>query len=134
LQDGDLAAKFLLRDRDSKFTAAFDAVFRSEGVSVIHLPYRSPRSNSSAERWVGTARRELLDHLLIFGPRHLERALIEFVSHYNQARPHQGLGQRPPDCPASVIAMPAAHVERRDRPAALSTSTVRPREEVAHRG
>jgi transposase InsO family protein len=87
-------------------------------VKVIRLPYRSPRANSFAERWVGTARRELLDHLLIFGQRHLERVLIEFISHYNQARPHQGLGQRMPHGPADVApitALPAGHIESHDR-------------------
>ena len=93
LQEGGLAARFLLRDRDSKFTAAFDEVFRSEGVEVIQLPYRRPVANSFAERWVGTARREVLDHLLIFGRRHLEAVLKEFLVHYHYARPHQGLGQ-----------------------------------------
>jgi putative transposase len=91
LQDAELRAGHLLRDRDSKFTAAFDEVFRSEGVGVIRLPYRSPRANAFAERWVGTVRRECLDHLLIFGRRHLETVLAEFVEHYHEARPHQGL-------------------------------------------
>src|SRR5215467_3744405 len=80
LQDGALSAKFLLRDRDSKFTAAFDDVFRSEGVRVVRLLVRAPRANSIAERFVGTARRECLDHLLIFGRGHLERVLSRFSS------------------------------------------------------
>src|SRR5262249_53998466 len=63
------SAKYLLRDRDAKFTADFDEVLRTEGVEVIILPYRAPRANSIAERFVGTVRRELLDHLLIFGHR-----------------------------------------------------------------
>ncbi|HEY8855122.1 MAG TPA: integrase core domain-containing protein [Candidatus Dormibacteraeota bacterium] len=115
LQDGELVAKFLLRDRDSKFSAAVDEVFCSEGVRVIRLPYRSPRANSFAERWVGTARREVLDHLLIFSRRHLERVLIEFVEHYHNARPHQGLGQRRPHEPAGVVPLTAGPVERADR-------------------
>ena len=115
LQDRGLVAKFLLRDRDSKFSAAFDEVFRSEAVRVIRLPYRSPWANSFAERWVGTARREVLDHLLIFGRRHLERVLIEFIEHYHEARPHQGLGQRRPHEPAAVIPLTAGPVERGDR-------------------
>jgi putative transposase len=115
LQDGDLVAKFLLRDRDSKFSAAFDEVFRSQGVRVVRLPYRSPRANAFAERWVGTARRELLDHLLIFGRRHLERVLTEFIEHYHKARPHQGLGQRRPHEPAGLIPLMAGLVERSDR-------------------
>jgi hypothetical protein len=61
----------------------------SEGIDVIRLPYRSPLANAVAERWVGTVRWDLLDHLLVFGRRHLEHVLIEFVSRYNQAWPHQ---------------------------------------------
>jgi putative transposase len=115
LQDGKIQARFLLRDRDSKFTAGFDEVFRSEGVEVIRLPYRSPRANSFAERWVGTARREVLDHLLIFGPRHLEYVLREFVQHYEEARPHQGLGQRTPRQQAPTAASETGPVLRQDR-------------------
>ena len=65
LQDGILKARFLLRDRDSKFTASFDQVFHSEGVEVVRLPFRSPRANSICERFVGTCRREVFDHLLV---------------------------------------------------------------------
>ena len=64
---------------------------------------------------MGTARRELLDHLLIVGRRHLERVLVEFCRHYNQARPHQGLGQRTPSVPADVIPIATGPIERRDR-------------------
>ena len=115
LQDGELPAKFLLRDRDAEFSGAFDEVFQSEGVEVIRLPYRSPRANSFAERWVGTARREVLDHLLIFGQHHLARVLDEFIEHYHEARPHQGLGQRRPYEPAEVNPRTYGPVERRDR-------------------
>src|SRR6266487_163649 len=117
LQDGTIRARFLLRDRDAKFTAGFDEVFRNEGVKVIHLPYRSPRANAVAERWGGSARREVLDHLLIFGCRHLEHVLLEFVEHYHAARPHQGLGQLTPRIrsrPPTAISG-AGPVERRDR-------------------
>ena len=107
LQEAELSASILLRDRDSKFSAAFDEVLRSEGVRVIRLPFRAPRANAFAERWVGTVRRELLDHLLIFGAGHLETVLREFLRHYHQARPHQGLGQRPPD-PPEVYPQPEA--------------------------
>ena len=116
LQEGGLAARFLVRDRDSKFTAAFDQVFRSDGVEVIQLPYRRPVANSFAERWVGTARREVLDHLLIFGHRHLEAVLKEFLIHYHHARPHQGLGQRPPDSDSSSCPLVRGdRIVRRDR-------------------
>ncbi len=73
LQDGVLSATYLLHDRDSKFGDAFDEVFLAEGVKVVRLPFRAPRANAYAERWVGTVRREVLDHLLIFGPRQLGR-------------------------------------------------------------
>jgi putative transposase len=86
LQDGGLKVNFLLRDRDAKFTASFDEVFKSQGVKVIRLPCRRPVANSIAERFVGTCPREVLDHLLIFGRRHLERVLSEFIEHYHYAR------------------------------------------------
>src|SRR5262245_22068201 len=91
LQDEGVRPKVLLRDRDAKFAAAFDMVFRSEGVRVVRTPFRAPRANAHAERWVGTVRRECLDRLLITGRRHLEQVLRAYVDHYNGARPHQAL-------------------------------------------
>jgi putative transposase len=88
--------KFLIRDRDTKFTASFDEVFRTEGIRVIKTPIQSPRANAFAERFVSTVRRECLDRFLIFGRRHLEQVLSEFVDHYNEHRPHRSLGQRAP--------------------------------------
>jgi len=88
--------KFFIRDRDSKFTAEFDRVLAGSGVRVIKTPVRSPRANSFAERYVGTLRRECLDHLLIYGEQHLRRTLTEYARHYNQHRPHQSRQQRPP--------------------------------------
>ncbi len=117
IQESDFRPKFLLRDRDAKFTAAFDEVFRSEGVEIIRLPYRAPRANAFAERWVGTVRREVLDHLLVFGRRPLEVILREFVRHYHEARPHQGLGQRRPGDPSLAVSAHSSSgpVIRRDR-------------------
>ena len=79
--------RFLIRDRDTKFTANFDNVFASIGAETILTPVRSPKANAFAERWVRTAREDCLDHLLVVSRRHLERILDEYVAHYNRARP-----------------------------------------------
>jgi len=88
--------RWLIRDRDAKFTAAFDAVFAAEGIRVLRTPVRAPRANAYAERWVGTVRRELLDRMLIVGCRQLRSVLAEYADHYNVHRPHRALGQAPP--------------------------------------
>jgi putative transposase len=108
--------RFLLRDRDTKFTGAFDAVFAAEGIRVLHTPVRAPRANAYAERWVGTVRRELLDRMLIVGCRQLRSVLAEYAEHYNGHRPHRALGQAPPlGCAEPPIIPPARTVARRDR-------------------
>ena len=89
--------RFLIRDRDAKFSGPLDEVLRSEGVRVIRTPIRSPKANAFAERFVETARRECLDHLLLFGERHLRRILGEYLRHYNQERPHRGLALETPE-------------------------------------
>jgi transposase InsO family protein len=93
----DRLAGTLIRDRDATYSGPFDEVFRSEGVRVIRTPIRSPKASAFAERFVGTVRRECLDHILIFGERHLERILKEYVRHYNEARPHRGLSLQTPE-------------------------------------
>ena len=108
--------RFLLRDRDTKFTAAFDAVFAAEGIRVLRTPVRAPRANAYAERWVGTVRRELLDRMLIFGCRQLRSVLAEYADHYNGHRPHRALRQAPPLEPdESAVVASAGRIVRRDR-------------------
>jgi putative transposase len=105
--------RFLVRDRDSKFVAGFDEVFRTEGVEVILTPFRSPQANAHAERFVRTARTECLDWLLILGPRQLDRILRVYTDHYNTQRPHRALGRQPPI--AIQLPTPPATLQRRDR-------------------
>jgi len=89
--------RYLIRDRDSKYTRRFDAVFAADGIEAILTPVRAPRANAFAERWVRTVRRECLDWTLVLGRRHLERALREYVDHYNAKRPHRGIELRAPE-------------------------------------
>ena len=89
--------RYLIRDRDSKFTRDFDEVFRTEGIRVIKAPVRAPNARAHAERWIGSLRRECLNRLLIFGRRQLECVLAVYTLHYNEHRPHRALDQR---CPA----------------------------------
>jgi transposase InsO family protein len=89
-------AKFLIRDRDAKFTASFDEVFAPEGIRNIATPIRSPRANASAARFIGTVRRECLDRLLVFHRAQFETVLSQFFDHYNGHRPHRSLGQQVP--------------------------------------
>ena len=105
--------RFLIRDRDGKFTAAFDDVFAGNGTRVIRTPVRSPRANSFAERFVGTLRRECLDHVLILGEPHLRKVLAEYARHYNGHRPHQGLQQEPPLRQPGHAVDITARIERR---------------------
>ncbi len=105
--------RFLIRDRDSKFTATFDEVFAGNGTRVIKTPVRSPRANSYAERFAGTLRRECLDHKLILGERHLRKVLAGYAQHYNEHRPHQALQQEPPQRQPSQAVDITAGIERR---------------------
>src|SRR5260370_23861284 len=111
--------RFLIRDRDQKFTASFDEVFRSSGPEVIRTPFRAPQANGVAERFVRTVRSECLDWLLIRNDQHLERVLTVFADHYNGHRPHRALALTPPRPTRRPLA-PATEcgegrVQRRDR-------------------
>jgi putative transposase len=108
--------RFLIRDRDTKYTTMFDEVFSSEGIEVLRSPPRAPRANAFAERWVRTVRRECLDRMLVYNPRHLLAVLGEFIAHYNEHRPHQSLDQRPPDAAdisPAVVDLASVRVRRK---------------------
>ena len=109
--------RFLIHDRDSKFTAAFDAVFTGAGIRILRSPIQAPRANAIMERWIGGCRREMLDHTLIWNQRHLLRVLREYEAHHNTHRPHRALGQAAPlkPLPAAVADLDSLRV-RRPRP------------------
>jgi hypothetical protein len=123
LDDDGACVRYLIRDRDSEFTASFDEVFRAEGIRVIKAPVRAPRARAHAGRWVESLRRECLDRLLIVGRRQLERVVHVYARHYNERRPHRSLAQRPPLAKPPPINEPAPRSEllqldrlhRRDR-------------------
>jgi putative transposase len=111
--------RFVIRDRDQKFTDGFDEVFRSIGLEIIRTPFRAPQANGVTERFVRTVRSECLDWLLILNDQHLERVLAVFADHYNGHRPHRALALTPPRRTPRPVA-PAtgcgeARVQRRDR-------------------
>ena len=113
LEDAGRRFRFLIRDRDTKFTRSFDEVFASIGIETIRTPVRSPRANAYAERFVRTVRQECLDQLLVVSRRHLESVLDEYVRHYNEARPHRGLLLAQP-VPRPVTAIGGGAITRRD--------------------
>ncbi len=98
--------RFLIHDRDGKYSGPFDEVFRTEGVTMIRTPIRDPRANAFAERWVRTVRTECLDWTLVRGRRHLERVLRAYVLHYNRGRPHREIGLATPAGPAAAPSAP----------------------------
>jgi len=97
IDDRGQPLRFLIHDRDAKFSGGFDHTFQSEGIAVIRTPLQAPNANAHAERWVGSVRRECLDRLLIFSRRQLEHVLRVYTRHYNQHRPHRALALRPPE-------------------------------------
>jgi putative transposase len=109
--------RFLIHDRDAKFSRAFDEVFCSEGIQVIRTPLQAPNANAKAERWVRTIRSDCLDRILILGRRHLERVVRVYAKHYNRHRPHRALRLAPPDGSSSADSEhtpTAASVRRHD--------------------
>jgi putative transposase len=108
--------RFLIHDRDAKFSHAFDEVFRTQGITVIRTPVQAPNANAYAERWVRTLRADCLDRILILGRRHLEHVLRVYRRHYNSHRPHRALQLAPPDGRPARCAAPTTHrsLHRRD--------------------
>jgi hypothetical protein len=122
--------RFLIRDRDTKYTTMFDAVFEADAIKIIKTPPRAPRANAICERPAGTLRRQLPDRILIAGPGHARRTLGEYAAHYNGHRPHQSLNQRPPTPPRRRYPPPSASTNNglnaNRSSAASSTSTTMP--------
>jgi putative transposase len=106
--------RFLIRDREAKFSHAFDEVFRSEGFKVIRTPVKAPNANAYAERWVRTLRADCLERILILGRRHLEHVLRVYRCHYNEHRPHRALHLLPPNGRDPTPLNAIAHLHRRD--------------------
>jgi putative transposase len=117
LQERPKAVKFLIRDRDTKFTAAWDAVITGAGIRTVRSPVQAPLANAIMERWIGSCRRELLDRTLIWNQRHLLRVLREYEIHHNEHRPHRSLQQAAPlrPVPERVVDLDALRVQRRGR-------------------
>jgi putative transposase len=105
---------FLIHDRDTKFSHAFDEIFRTEGIKVIRTPAQAPNANAFAAPWVRTLRADCLDRILIFGRRHLEHVLRVYRCHYNEHRPHRALHLLPPNGCAPTPPNAATHLRRRD--------------------
>ena len=102
MADDPPSVSFLIRDRDAKFARSFDDLFCSEGARVIKTPFQAPNANAFAERSVRTVRVEILDRVLVFGGRHLDRLLQGYEHHYNSHRPHRGIDLQAPDTIGTV--------------------------------
>jgi transposase InsO family protein len=94
---------YLICDNDKRYGSMFERVAQASGIEVIHTPFEAPRANAICERFVGSLRRECLDHVLVIGGLYLIRILKEYVTYFDQARPHQGIGQR---IPAPRVSLP----------------------------
>ncbi|WP_246144873.1 integrase core domain-containing protein [Actinacidiphila oryziradicis] len=113
---GDRATgfRYLLRDRDSRYTQAFDAVFTTDGIKLLKSAPQAPRMNAHIERFIRTARAECTDRLLIYNEQHLRHVLAEYAQHYNSGRPHRALQLRAPADDPDVIPFPAQRIQRHD--------------------
>jgi putative transposase len=106
--------RFLIHDRDTKFSPAFDEICRTEGIRVIRTPIQAPNANAHAERWVRTLRADCLDRILILGPSHLEHVLRVYRRHYNEHRPHRALDLFPPNGRHATPLNAPIRLQRRD--------------------
>jgi len=113
----DTPIKFLIHDRDKRFGATFDEVFKAEGIRILRTPCRAPRANAYAERFVRTVRNECLDRVFILNERHLRSVLTTYVDHYNRERPHRGRALLPPEGRSNIQTLSPTRdtIARRDR-------------------
>jgi putative transposase len=114
-----VAPRYLIRDNDSKFGAQFTTVAKGVGIKILKTPSHAPRANAFCERFIGSVRRECLNHMMVFGTRHLHGIICEYVRYFNTLRPHQGLGQRIPTAPPSALAqglLPSATLRVHSQP------------------
>jgi putative transposase len=115
LDFSEQSVRFLIRDRDSKYSGPFGEVFRSAGIRIVKTPVRAPQANAIAERFVRTVRAECLDWLLILNRRHLEHVLRVYVDHYNKHRPHRALKLQPPQPDEPSLTPTTGEIHRHDR-------------------
>lgn len=115
LEEEGIKLKVVVHDRDKKFSASADNVFRSAGARVIVTPLMAPQANAHVERWIGSCRRECLDWMLVVNQRHLETILREYCAHYNQERPHRSRELRPPAAQGEPVVATTRLVRRHVR-------------------